>query len=69
MIADGERRSAVLVQGGMEILQSVAGVRVDYLAIVNAMTLLPVMSAEAGALVAVAAYVGKTRLIDNFLVT
>ena len=69
MIADGERRSAVLVQGGLETLQSVAGVQVDYLAVVNAMSLLPVMSAEAGSLVAVAAYVGETRLIDNFLVT
>jgi pantothenate synthetase len=29
--------------------------------------LLPVTSAEAGTLVAVAAYVGSTRLIDNFL--
>ncbi len=69
MIAAGERRSAVLVQGGMETLQSAAGVQVDYLAVVNAMSLLPVMDAEAGSLVAVAAYVGETRLIDNFLVT
>jgi pantoate--beta-alanine ligase len=69
MIADGERRSAVLLQSGMETLQSVAGVQVDYLAVVNAMSLLPVMYAEAGSLVAVATYVGETRLIDNFLVT
>jgi pantoate--beta-alanine ligase len=68
MIADGERRSAVLVQAGLETLQSVAGVQVDYLAVVNAMSLLPVMYAETGSLVAVAAYVGQTRLIDNFLV-
>ena len=40
----------------------------DYLAIVDANTLLPVGSAESGTLVAVAAYVGNTRLIDNFLV-
>ncbi len=69
MIADGERRSAVLIQGGTETLRSAAGVQVDYLAVVNAMSLLPVMYAEAGSLVAVAAYVGETRLIDNFLVT
>jgi pantoate--beta-alanine ligase len=69
MIADGERQSAVLIQRGMETLQSVAGVRADYLAVVNAMSLLPVGYAEAGSLVAVAAYVGETRLIDNFLVT
>jgi len=68
MIAGGERRSAVLVSSGMETLQAVAGVRVDYLAIVDAKSLLPVASVETGTLVAVAAYVGETRLIDNFLV-
>jgi pantoate--beta-alanine ligase len=41
---------------------------VDYLAIVDANTLLPVTSADTGTLVAVAAHVGSTRLIDNFLV-
>jgi pantoate--beta-alanine ligase len=41
--------------------------RLDYLAIVDANTLLPVSSAETGTLVAIAAYVGRTRLIDNFV--
>jgi pantoate--beta-alanine ligase len=68
LIAKGERQSAHLVQAGMEALNSQAGIRVDYLAIVDANTLFPVSSAETGALVAVAAYVGSTRLIDNFLV-
>ena len=68
LIAKGERQSAHLVQAGMEALNSQAGIRVDYLAIVDANTLLPVSSAETGTLVAVAAYVGSTRLIDNFLV-
>jgi pantoate--beta-alanine ligase len=68
MIAEGERQSITLVRRGMETLNAVAGIRVDYLAIVNADTLLPVTSAETGTLVAVAAYVGSTRLIDNFLV-
>jgi pantoate--beta-alanine ligase len=68
MIAEGERQSAALVRGGMEALQTATGVRVDYLAIVDANTLLPVTSVETGTLVAVAAYVGSTRLIDNFLV-
>jgi len=68
MIAAGERQTAKLMLGGMEILKATDGVRVDYLAIVDANTLLPVSSAETGTLVAVAAYVGATRLIDNFLV-
>jgi pantoate--beta-alanine ligase len=68
MIAAGERQTATLVQSGMEILKTVEGVRVDYLAIVDANTLLPVTSVETGTLVAVAAYVGNTRLVDNVLV-
>jgi pantoate--beta-alanine ligase len=69
LITEGERQSLTLMQRGMETLNTGAGVRVDYLAIVNAKTLLPVTSVERGTLVAVAAYVGGTRLIDNFLAT
>lgn len=68
MIAEGARESSALVQGGMEILNDAPGIRVDYLDIVDADTLLPVASVETGTLVAVAAYVGNTRLIDNFRV-
>jgi pantoate--beta-alanine ligase len=68
MIAEEERQPEALMREGMKILQAETGVRVDYLAIVDANTLLPVTSIETGTLVAVAAYVGSTRLIDNFLV-
>ena len=68
MIAEGERQRIALVRKAMETLNAEAGIRVDYLAIVDANTLLPVTSVETGTLVAVAAYVGSTRLIDNFLV-
>jgi pantoate--beta-alanine ligase len=67
MIAEGELQSVALIRRGMETLRTVAGVRVDYLAVVDATTLLPVSTVEAGTLVAVAAHVGSTRLIDNFL--
>jgi pantoate--beta-alanine ligase len=40
-------------------------VRLDYLVLVDPKTLLPVERAEAGALLAIAAIVGSTRLIDN----
>jgi pantoate--beta-alanine ligase len=68
MITEGERQSITLLRAGMEALNAEAGIRVDYLAIVDATTLLPVTSVKTGTLVAVAAYVGSTRLIDNFLV-
>jgi pantothenate synthetase len=43
-------------------------VRLDYCRIVDADTLVDVADACHGALVAVAAYVGATRLVDNLLV-
>src|ERR1700722_12854204 len=67
-VANGERRSSALLQIGKNTLDAAEGVQVDYLAIVDPRSLLPVASVEKGALVAVAAYVGRTRLIDNFLV-
>jgi len=67
MIAGGERASAALLREGLRVLDAVEGVRVDYLAVVDAETLEPVATADAGTLVAVAAWVGETRLIDNFL--
>jgi pantoate--beta-alanine ligase len=68
MIANGERKSAALMQGGLEVLVTVPEARIDYLAIVDADSLLPVTLVETGTLVAIAAYLGQTRLIDNFLV-
>jgi pantoate--beta-alanine ligase len=67
-IAGGERESAALIEAGMDVLRGESGVRVDYLAVVDAGSLLPVETVTEGTLVAVAGYVGKTRLIDNFLV-
>jgi len=69
MIADGERQSDVLIREGMKLLQDETGVRVDYLAVVDANTLMPIPSVGRGTLVAVAAFVGSTRLLDNFIVT
>jgi pantoate--beta-alanine ligase len=67
MIAEGERHSEVVIRNGMTMLQTVPGVQVDYLAVVDANSLQPVACVATGSLVAIAAYVGKTRLIDNFV--
>ena len=66
-IAGGEHASEALVRVGRRVLDQETGVRVDYVAVANAETLLPVKTATPGTLVAVAAWVGGTRLIDNFL--
>ena len=67
-IAAGERQSDALLQQGTHILRQADGVKLDYLAAVDAQSLLPVDRAEPGTLIAVAAWVGQTRLIDNLLV-
>jgi pantoate--beta-alanine ligase len=61
----GERSSAKLIEIARKAFASQPTVRVDYIEIVDPETLEAVPSAEAGSLVAVAAFVGATRLIDN----
>ena len=39
--------------------------RIDYIAMVNKNTLMPVKKLGKGTLIALAVYFGKTRLIDN----
>jgi pantoate--beta-alanine ligase len=63
----GQKDVARLLESGHSVLATEPDVRIDYLEIVNADTLLPLTEAVSGALVAVAAYVGATRLIDNTL--
>lgn len=60
----GERDAAKLAALGRAVVAAEPGVRLDYFEIVDADDLEPVGEA-AGALVAVAAWVGTTRLIDN----
>jgi pantoate--beta-alanine ligase len=65
--AGGERDAAKLLEIGKQVIAAEPGARLDYFAIVNADTLDPVADISGGALVAVAAWVGTTRLIDNIL--
>jgi pantoate--beta-alanine ligase len=65
MAAAGERRASVLIAAARETIAAVPAVRVDYAAVVDWATLLPVDVAAPGTLFAVAAWVGSTRLIDN----
>jgi pantoate--beta-alanine ligase len=61
----GERSAARLLAAGRDEIASESSVRLDYFEIVDAETLDRVEEVSGGALVAVAAYVGSTRLIDN----
>lgn len=63
----GEEDAAKLRAEGGAILAAESSVRLDYFEIVNPDTLDPVADISGGVLVAVAAFVGSTRLIDNIL--
>jgi pantoate--beta-alanine ligase len=68
MVETGEHARQKLIAEGLRILEQEPAVRLDYLAIVDPETLIEVPDVRSGALVAVAAFVGSTRLIDNILV-
>jgi pantoate--beta-alanine ligase len=63
----GEREARLLIAAGEEVFRGEPAVRIDYVSIVGRDSLEPLEQAESGALLAVAAYVGATRLIDNAL--
>jgi pantoate--beta-alanine ligase len=67
LVNAGERDARRLASAGREEFAGENSVRLDYFEIVDPETLDPVEDVSGGALVAVAAFVGDTRLIDNIL--
>lgn len=69
MLVDrGETNAETLIAAGKQVIAEEPSVRLDYLEIVDPETLDPAKELGRGALIAVAAYVGTTRLIDNIMV-
>jgi pantoate--beta-alanine ligase len=67
-ITSGLIDSAELIDVGFAVLAEEPEARLDYLKIVDPDTLEDVADVSAGALIAVAAWIGTTRLIDNVLI-
>lgn len=65
MADTGERSAEKLVSAGKEVIAEEPAARLDYFEAVSAETLEPVADTSGGALIAVAAWIGTTRLIDN----
>jgi len=65
----GHSKTADLISAATEVFSTEPAARLDYFEIVDAETLEPQPDAAPGALVAVAAFVGSTRLIDNIVLT
>ena len=69
LFTNGVSDTAVLIAAAEKLLQSEEKIRIDYIALVDWSTLLPVETATPGTLFAVAAHVGATRLIDNTILS
>lgn len=65
----GTRDAAVLRSIVVDTIAAAPGVRLDYAEVVDAATLRPVAVLDGDALIAVAAFVGRARLIDNVTIT
>jgi pantoate--beta-alanine ligase len=63
----GERSAEKLKAAGREEIAGEKAARLDHFEVVNLESLDPVEKVGNGVLVAVAAFVGATRLIDNIL--
>jgi pantoate--beta-alanine ligase len=68
VIGAGERRADVLIAAALANFAAEPAIKVDYITLVDWATLVPAELAAPGTLFAVAAWVGTTRLIDNFIV-
>jgi pantoate--beta-alanine ligase len=67
LVDRGERSAAKLIAAARDEIAKESAARLDYFEIVNPDTLDPVEDISRGALAAMAAYFGATRLIDNAL--
>jgi pantoate--beta-alanine ligase len=67
LLQKGERRADRIMNEVRGVLQSEPLVRVDYAQICNAYTLQDIDRVEGDVVIALAAYLGKTRLIDNLV--
>jgi pantoate--beta-alanine ligase len=68
MIMEGERKAAQIIEKMKELIGKEPLVEIDYVDIVDLDELSSVEAVGEEALIALAVYVGKTRLIDNMIV-
>jgi len=66
MLADGEKNAASLVKLMKDYIEKEPLARIDYLKVVDSKTMQQVEIIDRSVLVAMAVFIEKTRLIDNF---
>jgi pantoate--beta-alanine ligase len=68
LVAGGERNVAVIRKQMIREIETIGGVRIQYIAFVADGTLTPIERIDGPTTIAVAATVGTTRLIDNTVI-
>lgn len=68
MVAEGETDANKIVAAMTEHIQAQPLAKIDYVSAVDGVTMDPVDRIAGTVLVAMAVYIGKTRLVDNFIV-
>lgn len=69
MIRSGEKTADVIKKAIRDRIESEPLAKVDYVEVVSFDTMQEIATVQGKVLTAVAVYIGKTRLIDNFIVT
>lgn len=67
LIQKGERKADVIVEKMKQLIEEEPLAKIDYVQAVDAISIQPVAEIKGTVLVAMAVYIGKTRLIDNFI--
>ena len=68
MVEDGETSAVAVKEAMIKKIESEPMAKIDYVEAVDGLSMQPVEEIKAPVLVAMAVYIGKTRLIDNFIV-
>ena len=67
LYVEGNNKAPVLLQKAKEVLEGSPRIKIDYLKICDAHTLEEIEEIRGEAVMAVAVFIGKTRLIDNYV--
>ena len=67
LVAEGEKSAAAVTGAMSELISAEPLAKIDYVSMVSWDSIEPVETIEGPVLVAMAIYIGKTRLIDNFI--
>lgn len=67
IIRSGERDAKKIIKNMQDLIKGVSSARIDYVSIVGTDTLRDIKTIKGDVLIALAVFIGKTRLIDNII--